>query len=396
MRERCGPLGVVPSGGESSPGGPVHIETGIWRLPSGRFTAYVYHRGQDVYVGCFGTFAEASDARTARLSELRGGRPVVGRRRVAKLGVAEFLRSVYLPFANGQVRPSTARANTSRSRKWVEPFWAKIVFADVTYDTCVRFRTHLAEGGSSGQTQREAFCLLRAALAEAVRRGYLAANPATEIELPKRRATRVHVPKPALADAVVAAITAPVPHMLASFLRLTGVRINEALALTWDDLDLDASEAHVTKTLDQVSGEIRGPKTDRGNRTIDLHANLVAELRAYRAGQEAGLIPQSDPWVFPSSDGGTRPLNDRNFVQRFWDPALAVAGARRFTPHALRHLWASAMLQSGAPIAYVSEQLGHENAGFTLKQYTRFLRTSPTLAQGYLHAAFGSGPAPSS
>ena len=221
MRERRGPLGVVPSGGESAPLGPVHIETGIWRLPSGRFTAYVYHRGQDVYVGCFGTFAEASDARTARLTELRGGRPVVGRRRVAKLGVAEFLRSVYLPFANGQVRPSTARANTSRCRKWVEPFWAKIVFADVTYDTCVRFRTHLAEGGSSGQTQREAFCLLRSALAEGVRRGYLAANPATEIELPKRRATRVHVPKPAVADAVVAAITAPVPHMLASFLRLT-------------------------------------------------------------------------------------------------------------------------------------------------------------------------------
>jgi integrase len=83
-------------------------------------------------------------------------------------------------------------------------------------------------------------------------------------------------------------------------------------------------------------------------------------------------------------------LNDRNFLQRSWDPAIVAVGSARFTPHALRHLWASHLLQGGAPVAYVSEQLGHESPAFTYKQYVRFIPRSKEEAQGYLQAAFGT------
>ena len=57
------------------------------------------------------------------------------------------------------------------------------------------------------------------------------------------------------------------------------------------------------------------------------------------------------------------------------------------TPHGLRHLFASALLQSGAEVLYVANQLGHTSAGFTLKQYGHLLReTSPSRKK--LEAAF--------
>ena len=384
-------LRSVPSPARSTPTpSRLRLESGIWLQVAGSYAVYVYWRGRNHYVGSYPTLAEARDARATKKRDLSGGRPAITRRHLTKHTFGSFFEEDYAKGPPKDLRPSTKRANASRTKKWILPFWKDIHLIDITYQTCVRYRAWLSEGKTSGKTQRESFCLLRHYLAEAVKTGHIAANPAAEVELPRSRPTRVHVPRAAHADAVVAVMTAPVPHMLARVLRLTGVRINEALALTWDDLDLDAAEASITKTLDQVTGEPHGPKTERGNRTVDLHPDLVRELRRYREGQEAGEVPRSDPWVFPAAANSTHPLNDRNFVQRFWDPAIAAVGCPRFTPHALRHLWASHVLQSGAPVAYVSGQLGHESPAFTYKQYVRFIPRSKQEAQGYLQAAFGT------
>lgn len=376
----------------------VRLESGIWLQASRRYAVYVYWRGKNHYVGSYPTLDEARDARATKKRDLQGGRPSISRRHLTRHTFGSFLEEVYDKAPPKELRPSTTRANTSRTRKWILPFWGETHLIDITYQTCARYRVWLSEQTTSrtrpralsGKTQRESFGLFRHYLAEAVRAGHLVANPAAEVELPRSRPRRVHVPHAAHADAVVAAITAPVPHMLARFLRLSGVRINEALALTWDDLALDAAEASITKTLDQVTGKPHDPKTERGNRVVDLHPDLVSALRRYRSGQETGEIPRSDPYVFPAAPNSTRPMNDRNFVQRFWDPALATVGCPRFTPHALRHLWASHVLQGGAPVAYVSGQLGHESPAFTYKQYVRFIPRSKAEAQGYLRAAFGT------
>lgn len=398
MRDRP-QLRIVSSEGQppALPPRRARLESGIWLQASRRYAVYVYWRGKNHYVGSYPTLDEARDARAAKKRDLHGGRPSISRRHLTRHTFGSFFAEVYTQAPPKDLRPSTKRGNASRTKKWILPFWEGIHLIDITYQTCARYRVWLGEQVTSrkhpralsGKTQRESFCLLRHYLTEAVRAGHLVANPAAEVELPRSRQRRVHVPTAAHADAVVAAITASVPHMLARVLRLTGLRINEALALTWDDLALDAAEASITKTLDQVTGEPHDPKTERGNRAVDLHPDLVRELRCYRAGQEAGAIPRSDPFVFPAAAGSTRPLNDRNFVQRFWDPAIAAVGCTRFTPHALRHLWASHVLQCGAPVAYVSSQLGHESPAFTYKQYVRFIPRSKQEAQGYLQAAFG-------
>ena len=154
---------------------------------------------------------------------------------------------------------------------------------------------------------------------------------------------------------------------------------------------------------------------------ITVTLALVKALRDYRALQEAGTIARHDPWVFTvvraaPSDGedsevqaeneaqaepgkkkaktGPPVLNDRNFHQRYWMPAVASVPGADFTPHALRHLWASRVLASGAPVAFVADQLGHSSPAFTYRQYVRFLPESAGAASAYVEQALGGEKAP--
>ena len=69
-------------------------------------------------------------------------------------------------------------------------------------------------------------------------------------------------------------------------------------------------------------------------------------------------------WVFPSLDG--TPL-DRANVEKAFKRALKEAGlALHFSPHCLRHTYASQLLQDGVSPAYVQEQLGHSSIKLTV------------------------------
>ena len=62
-------------------------------------------------------------------------------------------------------------------------------------------------------------------------------------------------------------------------------------------------------------------------------------------------------------------LNRNYFNSHVWKPALAKAGvkaSRENGMHALRHWFASVLLDAGESIRAVSEHLGHSDPGFTL------------------------------
>jgi len=144
-----------------------------------------------------------------------------------------------------------------------------------------------------------------------------------------------------------------------------------------------AATVRVEQSIDQVTGQIVPTKTDHV-RIIDIPPSLVGLLKEYRSGQEAGEIHRHDPWIFPAESATEegRPFNDRNFQQRHWDSAVERAGVPRFTPHGLRHLFASHLLQKGVEISYVSKQLGHASIYTTINTYTHFLpRSSAARAQ---------------
>jgi integrase len=74
--------------------------------------------------------------------------------------------------------------------------------------------------------------------------------------------------------------------------------------------------------------------------------------------------------VFASLEGTA--LEERN-VRHVFTRILEKAELRQIRIHDLRHTYATLLLQAGAPITYVSQQMGHHDASITLRVYAHYL-----------------------
>jgi hypothetical protein len=86
-------------------------------------------------------------------------------------------------------------------------------------------------------------------------------------------------------------------------------------------------------------------------------------LRAYLEGKN----DISDGLVFPSPEGGI--LDPDNLYHRYFVPVLAKAGIRKIRLHDLRHSFGSLLIQVGASLTYVKEQMGHCSIQVTVDIY---------------------------
>src|SRR6202162_1706270 len=68
--------------------------------------------------------------------------------------------------------------------------------------------------------------------------------------------------------------------------------------------------------------------------------------------------------VFPSPDGAI--LDPDNLYHRYFQPVLTKAGLRKIRLHDLRHTFGSLLIQSGASLVYVKEQMGHRSIQVTV------------------------------
>jgi Phage integrase family len=71
--------------------------------------------------------------------------------------------------------------------------------------------------------------------------------------------------------------------------------------------------------------------------------------------------------VFPSEVG--TPIEMNNFSQRVFKPLLTRAGLRKIRFHDMRHTFGSLLIQAGASLAYVRDQMGHSSIQVTVDIY---------------------------
>ena len=150
---------------------------------------------------------------------------------------------------------------------------------------------------------------------------------------------------------------------LVDMLLATGLRVGEALAVTWDAVDLAAGTVEVRGTVIRVKG--RGlvikpaPKTRAGFRTLVLPSWAVEMLRLRPSGRP-------DQTVFCSVLGG---LRDRDNVIGDLRNALNAAGFEWVTSHTFRRTVATLMDQSGLSARAAADQLGHSHPSLTQDVY---------------------------
>ncbi len=148
-----------------------------------------------------------------------------------------------------------------------------------------------------------------------------------------------------------------------------GLRIGEATALTWRDIDLANGRISVGDS-----------KTDAGVRLVDILPALRDELTSHR---HANAHAKPTDLVFPTSAGSRRDKD--NARDRVIRPVVAHADellARRghqplpegVTAHKLRNTFASILYVRGEDPPYVMQQLGRTDPGFTLRVYAHAMR----------------------
>lgn len=133
------------------------------------------------------------------------------------------------------------------------------------------------------------------------------------------------------------------PHVgaIALFMFLTGARIGEAIALRWDDVDLQAATALIRES--KVSKE----------RVSNLPAPLVVAL--------ANLSRIDGRGVFGYAAPGD--------LHNAWEAAIRRAGIKRLTPHSCRHGFATGLLRRGVDVVTVAWLGGWKDATQVLKTY---------------------------
>jgi integrase len=221
----------------------------------------------------------------------------------------------------------------------------------------------------SPTTRGHALKALKRVCAAGVEWGYLATNP-VKVKSPNPAKRRVR-PFESWDDVYKVAAKAGVYGPLIRFACATGLRPQEWQALEWQDIDFTARELHVRRTLQD--GQIRAAgKTDGSLRTVQLQAVALEALNKLTRPLAGGLI-------FRAPEGGV--INLSNYRRRVWKEALEAAEIEYRAIDETRHTFATLAITAGAPIEWVSRQLGHSNIQTTLKHYARWL---PAANQMYI------------
>lgn len=171
-------------------------------------------------------------------------------------------------------------------------------------------------------------------------------------------------------------------------LAMAGMRIGEALALTWDDILFDEMAISINKNLDR-QGQLGPTKSDSGDRVVEMHpllGNVLAKLKdeVATAALETGKDPKHLFWdqevqKYSKQSGAKLP----NLANTRMKAILKVADLpSHHTCHSLRHTFASLLLAKGTPIVFVQRQLGHANIKDTVGTYGSWL---PMEAPGALN-----------
>lgn len=154
----------------------------------------------------------------------------------------------------------------------------------------------------------------------------------------------------------------------------SGMRPQEYVALPRRDVLNNG--IRVSQAMDR-SGRIGPPKSRAGNRVIDVGPEAIEMIREYM-----GVKGDQDELVFGTRTG--RPMNLIPFRASAWTPVMRQAGLTiegeksgkerpKYTPYALRHFFASCLLQANNDIKYVQAQMGHARASLTLDTYGHLL-----------------------
>lgn len=336
------------------------------------------------------TFEKKKDAESYKVqvqTEIGDGTHLADRSNVTVSdALKDFAKTLDERVATGdKMRFKTAYEWKNRMKVHIRPLLGSVKLAKLTPVIIQDFVRSVADvGGANRSRATVTKCLqvLQAAIDDAVARGKIARRidvleGVRMVGQPKKKVT---IPtKAEIFQALEAAKGwfRPILYMAV----FTGMRQGEIRGLQWSEVDLEKGLIEVKQAACTLSGTIHTPKSQAGFRVIHMAPELVTELKAYKEkqsktdglvflGKDGPLDPRAvhAAWVRLQTDLGwcpPRPESDRPNTRR-----SKYNSSGKFTFHALRHVTASLLVESGASPQLIISMMGHASITMTHSTYT--------------------------
>jgi integrase/recombinase XerD len=234
--------------------------------------------------------------------------------------------------------------------------WLEHSPASVTTEELERYLAELRAAGLSGATIARRVASLRSFFRHLVLIGAADANPAADLDLPRRARRLPRVLSPSEVERLIDAAAGTTPRTLrdralVELLYGAGLRVGEAVVLDKGGVDLDQ---RLVRTIGKGGKE----------RVVPVGREAVEALRRYLGRGRPHLDRRHRPELFLNAQGG--PLTRAGaFLLLRKLAAKAGLEPERVHPHLLRHSFATHLLEGGADLRSVQEMLGHADLATT-------------------------------
>lgn len=235
-------------------------------------------------------------------------------------------------------------------------------------------------GNLSGTTQRQYHTQLHAMLSYAVKTGYIAVNPADQVDPPQKDTgeTKWYELDQAGQFLRVLDTLEDTQWRLYFYMAIyTGMRPGELVALNWSDIKDNILYVKASAVSIKGQGTKRqvSPKTEKGWRKIVLPRSILELLMLHRREQLAYRLPFGTNWaepdaVFTTDDGRRTNISTPTHV---FQKIIRRNNLPPLTLYGLRHTAASTMISKGVSVRDVADRLGHAQTSTTMNIYAHAL-----------------------
>ena len=328
-----------------------------------------------------GTKKEAEQAKRELMAELEKGCYIADN----NISITEWMQTWLDVYITPNVSPTTLSGYNGMIRRYINPLIGNLPVQSLTTLAIQSWVNSLKVSPSSGKpmsakTIKHTFHVLKGAMDKAVLAGIIPRSPCTGVMLPKGKKKPAVVYNEQDIKKLISFAKGTEMELVIDMELCMGFRRGELLGLQWCDVDWEKNQIHVCRNRVVVNGKshLKDPKTEAGNRILDVPEMLMRKLKRHRLTCmerqiELGSNYTLTDFIIVHPDG--KPIYPE-YLSQMLTKLQEKANLPKCRFHDLRHLCASIMLKQGVDVKVAQERLGHADISTTLNIYSHVLPSS--------------------